>query len=172
MASVAVVFASTWGRTRAIVARFAARAQARGAAVAVHDLAAGDPGVPEADVLVIASAVYSNEHHGDVLRWLRTHGAALAGRDVRLISVSLAAAQPTDAGEGSCWDYVSELGETTGWEPTQVAFVAGGLDESRYDPATRALLRVASWRAGLGVQGDVVLTDDAAVDALADRWVG
>ncbi len=171
MASAALMVATTYGQTAAIADRFMATATARGHTVVRCDLAA-DPGVPAADVIVLASAVYSNEHHVALQRWLRTHVDALGGRDVRLISVSLAAAIATDEGEGMCWDYVSELTESTGFEPGQVAFLPGALAESRYDVPTRALLRVASWRAPLGLSGDVVLTRDADIDALVERWLG
>lgn len=171
MAQVALLVASTFGQTTAIAGRFADAARALGHAVTTIELA-DDPPVPEADVIVLASAVYSNEHHPALLRWLRAHAGELLGRDVRLISVSLAAGIPTDEGEGMCWDYVSELTETTGFEPGQVAFLPGALAESRYDAPTRALLRVAAWRAPLGISGDVVLTRDADVDALAQRWLG
>lgn len=171
MARVVLLVASTYGQTAAIAERFAGTARARGHTVEVVPLAT-DPGVPDADVLVLASAVYSNQHHADLLRWLRTHGDALEGRDVRLLSVSLAAAIPTDEGEGMCWDYVSDLAEATGFEPGQVAFLPGALCESRYDVPTAALLKVASWRAPLGLSGEVVLTKDADVDAIVDRWLG
>lgn len=173
MAGVAIVMASMHGQTAAIVARFADALSGRGHTVEIVDVG-GAPAtpVPEADHVVVASAVYSNEHHKDVQTWLSMHADALMDAGADLISVSLAAALGTDDGEAVCWDYVAELSDRTGWEPARTAFVAGALNESAYDPATRALLKVASWRAGLDASGDVAFTDWAAVDALAERWFG
>lgn len=172
MARVGILFASTWGHTRAIAERLGAAASARGAEVSLHDLGAGDPGVPEADRLVLVGAVYSNEHHPALVGWLKAHRGELAGRDVRLVSSSLAVALGTDEGEGAAWDYVGELEQLTGVKLREVTLVAGALAESRYDPSTRALLRVASWRSGLGTTGDDVFTDWSQVDAIGAKLAG
>lgn len=171
MPHVALVFASSYGQTRAIVAHLADRLTAAGASVTVVDLGASpDAALPSADHIVLASGVYSNQHHEAVVRFARAHAGALDGVRTSLVSVSLAAAIEGDEGEHMCWDYISEFSELTGFEPGEAVPVAGALAESAYDPATRALLRVATWRAPLGISGDVVLTDEGQLDALATRW--
>jgi menaquinone-dependent protoporphyrinogen IX oxidase len=168
-----LAYASRYGQTRKIVERFAAAASKLGHTVSEHDAALG-PGElpPDATFVVVAGAVYSNQHDDAVARYLQAHREAIAARDNGLISVSLAAALGTDAGEDSCIDYVDELQRLHRWEPKRVATLPGALNESAYDPATKALLRVASWRAGLPASGDVEFTQWPAVDALARRWLG
>lgn len=169
---VLVAFASQHGHTRLIVARLAALWREAGHEVALIDLTGrADAALEDADLTVVASAVYSNQAHDDVLKWLRTHADALADRRSALVSVSLAAAIEGDEGEAMCLDYVAELSDVTGFEPRHVAMVAGALAESSYDPATRALLKVATWRRPLGIHGDVVLTDWDALEATARSWV-
>ncbi|MCB9665749.1 MAG: NAD(P)H-dependent oxidoreductase [Alphaproteobacteria bacterium] len=169
---VLVAFASQHGHTRAVAQRLAGVWRQGGHEVQLLDLT-GQPDAPlaDADLTVVASAVYSNQAHDDVIKWLRTHTEALAERRTALVSISLAAAIEGDEGEAMCLDYVAELSDVTGFEPGQVAMVAGALAESRYDPATRALLKVATWRRPLGLTGDVVLTDWDALEATAARWV-
>jgi menaquinone-dependent protoporphyrinogen IX oxidase len=168
-----LAYATRYGQTRKIVQRFADAATRLGHAVTLHDTATGPGELPsEATFVVVAGAVYSNQHDDALARFLQAHGPALASRDNGLLSVSLAAALGTDAGEDMCIDYVDELQRLHGWEPKRVATLPGALNESAYDPATKALLRVASWRAGLRATGDAELTDLDAVDALAKRWLG
>src|SRR5690606_30806255 len=106
-----------------------------------------------------------------VIKWLPAHAESLQARQAALVSISLAAATAGDEGEAMCMDYVPELSDVTGFEPQHLAMVAGAPQESRYDPATRALLKVASWRRPLSIAGDVVLTDWEALEAAARSWV-
>lgn len=172
MSTCAVLYASQHGQTRAIVERFAARALAAGHEVHLATLDEHEA-VPDVDLLVLASGVYSNEHHPDLVAYVRAHGDTLAGRATALISVSLAAARTDDVGEAMALDYVGQLSDLTGFYPGHVATVAGSLDTSRYDPATRALLKVATWHRGLDLDlsADTTLTDWDQVDGLVDQWL-
>ena len=166
-----VVFATRYGTSRRLAERVAGRATEAGITVTLRDLADG-PGTLDAEItrVVVVGAVYSNQHDGAVLSFLQTHREALNARRCGLVSVSLAAAIPTDEGESMTFDYVDELCRLTGFAPKDVLTTPGALDESRYDTATAALLRVATWRTQLQATGDRSFVDEAALDAAVRRW--
>lgn len=171
MATILFAYATRHGQTRAIVDALADVATGIGHEATIRDLAAEGPGdAPDADLVVVAGGVYSNQFDGAVSTFLTTHADALADARTALVAVSLAAALEGEAGEQMCIDYVDELERLTGFSPGQVAMVAGALNESEYDPATRALLRVATWRRGLGATGDVSFTDFDALKAQGEAW--
>lgn len=175
---VLIVFASRYGTCRRIAQRVAGHAKAAGADLTVHDLGTGPCEVPPGTAhVIVIGAVYSNQHHDVVQAFLKSNADALAAARGSLISVSLAAAIPTEEGEQMALDYADELMRLTGWKPKDVVFAAGSIDNSQYDEPTHALLSVAAWRrqldaAGRPTDGDRGLTDWAALDRTVKRWLG
>lgn len=171
--TILVAYASRYGTCRRIAEQVSAAATAAGHTARLLDVATA-PDALDADLtrVVAVGAVYSNQHDGALLTFLTRHAAALAGKRNALISVSLAAAIPTDEGEAMALDYVDELGKITGFRPKDIATVAGALDESRYDAATAALLRVAVWRRELNAHGDVSFFNEAELARTCKRWFG
>jgi menaquinone-dependent protoporphyrinogen IX oxidase len=171
-----IVFASRYGTCRRIAHRVASHAKAAGIEHLVHDLASGACVVPPGTAhVVLIGAVYSNQHHDVVQAFLKSNADALAAARGSLISVSLAAAIPTEEGEQMALDYADELMRLTGWKPKDVLFAAGSIDNAQYDEPTAALLSVASWRrqldaAGKATDGDRGFTDWPALDGMVKRW--
>ena len=171
--TILVAYASRFGTCRRIAERVCAAATAAGHTATLLDVATA-PEALDADVtrVVAIGAVYSNQHDGPLLTFLTRHASALAGKRNALISVSLAAAIPTDEGEAMALDYVDELGKITGFRPKDIATIPGALDESQYDAPTAALLRVAVWRRELNANGDVSFVNEAEIARYCKRWFG
>lgn len=166
-----VAYVTRYGSSRRVAEHAAGVLRDAGFDVTLTDLRQDPSRIADAELLVAVGAVYSNQHDDALVAALKAWGADVADVTTWLLSVSLAAALGTDEGEAMTLDYGDNLFEATGWIPTRVAFVAGALDASQYDAATRALLAVARWRGALDADGDVVFTDLDALTSTLQRWL-
>lgn len=90
-------------------------------------------------------------------------------------SVSLTAAEGTEAAREPAQEILDDFLAATSWNPTETTSVAGALRYSEYGPITRFLMRRIARKAGGGTDTsrDYEYTDwedlEAFVDAFADH---
>ncbi len=141
--SALIVHASRHGYSAAIARRVAATLGEHVADVRVHDLGAGaDPDPAGASAVVVVASVHIGRHAAAAVDWIVRHRAALDACPTLLLSVTLTAAEDSDAARTVTAGVIAELIEQTGWHPGRAEAVAGAIQWRAYDPVTRLLMRV------------------------------
>jgi len=164
-----VVYASTHGHTAKIATRLADAMRAQGLAVELtHIDHAGHLTPAHYDLVVVAASVHKAGHQKAVSAWVGEHRDGLAIVPSVFISVSLSAAEDTDAARATTQHLVDEFRAQTGWSPTRTECVAGSLQYREYDPFTRQLMRLLMHHMGhpTDASRDYDYTDWDAVDRL------
>lgn len=171
MPDVLIAYAGSHGHTERIARRLASAFTATGAAPRLADLREDDPPNPSAfDRVVVAASIHAGRHQRAAVDFIRAHRTALGDRPSALLSVSLTAAEDSAEARATTARLVDDLLVDTGWTPSFWLAVAGALRWSRYDLATRTMMRVIARKHGAPTDGDdVVFTDWPAVEAVAPR---
>ncbi len=132
--NILIVYATTEGQTRKI-SRFAE--DRLGEAGHSVTLAAAEEAIdisPTAfDASILAGSVHTGKFQIPLLLYAARHSTALNAMPTLFISVSLAAAGKDEAELADLDRIVSDLSQSTGWEPGQVAQVAGAFRFEEYD---------------------------------------
>lgn len=161
-----LAFTSTHGNTRWISERMTTGLRGRFLDVVAVDLTREQPTPDGFDLVVAGGSVHMDHHAPELLRWIRTHEAALADRPVALFSVSLEAAGDATDHRQKVADYLQELRDLVPGAAT-VAPLAGALQYREYALPTRWMMRRIARRHGLSTDTheDHRFTDVADVDA-------
>ena len=170
MSRVLVLFASSYGQTRAIAQAIGARLRDRGHVVEVADSSCGLSCLPppdDYDAVVIGSRVEIGKHAKDVVAYARRHRERLAAMPSAFFSVCMAAAGATEADPGG---YLARFAADSGWRAPRAIAIAGALKYRRYGWLTRQVMRAIAKRGGhaTDTSRDHEYTDWAQVDAFAD----
>jgi menaquinone-dependent protoporphyrinogen oxidase len=163
---VLVLFASKHGHTARVAARIAAGLEAAGIDATVHRAHGSVPSPVGFDAALLAGSVHAGHHQREILSYAKEHHVALNLRPSAFVSVSLTAADDTEEARATTRDLIDEVLEATGWFPQWSLAVAGALQFSEYDIATRVLMRLIARHhdASTDVHENQEFTDWAALD--------
>jgi len=164
-----VVYVSTHGHTAKIARRLGRAMERDGLAVETLDIctaAATDPA--GYDLVVVGASVHKVHHQAEIVDWVKAHRAALEQRKTLFFSVSLSAAEDTDAARKAAQSCIDEFCDDTGWAPGLTERIAGCLQYREYDVFTRQLMRLLMKHMGhpTDASRDYDYTDWDAVDRL------
>jgi menaquinone-dependent protoporphyrinogen oxidase len=175
MATVRILYATTYGHTAKVAQHLAQVVTAYGHHATVHDVATSPPpaDLAAADAIILGSPVYRNRHLRAIHTVARRHRKVLNRTPSAFFSVSGNAASTRPADHAFARRVVARFCVATGWYPPQVAIIAGAITYTRYPWFTRLLLRWFMARQGgnTDMHRDHEYTDWAAVTALADAVV-
>jgi menaquinone-dependent protoporphyrinogen oxidase len=168
--TVLVVYASTHGHTGRIAERLGAVVEEAGLTATVRPVQA----VTEADLaaaggVIAAASIHAGHHQREMVAWLEAHADALADRPTALVSVSLTAAEDTDAARATTQGLIDAVVAETHLAPTATLAVAGALQYQAYHLPTRLLMRLIARHHGAPTDPahDVELTDWDGVERFA-----
>src|SRR5436190_1248817 len=137
-----VLYASTHGHTAKIAARIAQAMQSDGLEVDVREVSTATDTDPAAyDVVLVGASLHKVHHQAAIVEWVKEHRAALERRPTVFCSVSLSAAEDTDAARMATQSCIDEFCADTGWTPDRTERIAGCLQYREYDVFTRQLMR-------------------------------
>lgn len=144
-----VIYATTHGHTAKIAARIADAMRDAGLEVDLRQMpAAIEPDPAAYDVVVVGASLHKAHHQAAIVDWVTANRAALEGRPTAFFSVSLSAAEDSDAARMAAQSCIDELCEQTGWTPGRTERIAGCLEYREYDVFTRQLMRLLMKRMG------------------------
>ena len=129
-----IIYATTEGQTRK-VARFCAdRLCDAGDTVELLPAAeAGDVDLSRFDGVILAGSVHVGQYQDTLVDFAADHADALSGMRTLFLSVSLSAAGNDPDDWAGLEAGVARFVERTGWQPGQVAHVAGAFRFTEYD---------------------------------------
>ena len=164
-----VVYASTHGHTAKIAARIAAVMRDQGLEVDLRDVAAAAGAEPgRYGLVVVGASMHKERHQKEIVEWVAERRDALAQLPTVFFSVSLSAAEDSDAARAATQRCIDEFCAQTGWTPARTERIAGCLQYREYDLFTRQLMRLLMRRMGhpTDASHDYDYTDWDAVDRL------
>lgn len=164
-----VVYASTHGHTAKVADRVAQSMRAQGLEVDLRDVAsAADVQPGHYDVVVVGASLHKERHQKAIADWVGTRREALEQRPSLFFSVSLSAAEDSDAARAATQHCIDRFCAETGWTPGRTEPIAGCLQYREYDVFTRQLMRLLMHRMGhpTDASQDYDYTDWDAVDQL------
>jgi menaquinone-dependent protoporphyrinogen oxidase len=160
---VLVVYGTTEGQTRKIVAAMADHLKARGHAVEVVEALAApaDLDVARFDAAIVAASLHAGHYQAAVLDFARRHRDGLDALPSAFVSVSLAAASQDEDDLQGLERCVADFARQTGWTPRHLHHVAGAFRYTQYDFLKRWALKYIAWRKGASTDtsSDHELTD-------------
>ena len=164
-----VLYASTHGHTAKIAARIAHAMQRNGLGVDLREVSTATDTDPAAyAVVVVGASLHKVHHQAKIVEWVKEHRAALEQRPTVFCSVSLSAAEDTEAARTAAQSCIDAFCDDTGWTPGRTERIAGCLQYREYDVFTRQLMRLLMKRMGhpTDASQDYDYTDWDAVDRL------
>jgi menaquinone-dependent protoporphyrinogen oxidase len=170
-----VVHASTHGHTAKIAAHLAQAMREQGLRVDDLDVSEAADTDPECyDVVVVAASLHKVHHQAAIVDWATAHRRALEQRPSVFLSVSLSAAEDSDAAHAAVRSCIDEFCDETGWTPGRCEAIAGSLQYREYDVFTRQLMRLLMKRMGhpTDASHDYDYTDWDALDRLGVEIAG
>ncbi|GAA5049087.1 flavodoxin domain-containing protein [Haladaptatus pallidirubidus] len=99
---------------------------------------------------VVGASVHRGTHQQFVTQFVRNHAEALNRLPSAFISVSLTAAEDTDAVQATAKNLVAEVLADTGWHPDSTAVVPGALKYSQYGTLTKLVMKYVAMKMGGG----------------------
>jgi len=120
------------------------------------------------DAVVIGAAIRYGHHERALEKEVRAHAAELAARPNAFFSVCLSAGGPGYKPK-AVRRYVDEFCANTGWEPGEVASLAGALQYSKYGPLIKFMMKLIVGFSGGETDSsrDYEYTDWVAVERFA-----
>jgi menaquinone-dependent protoporphyrinogen oxidase len=140
MSRVLVLYASSYGQTRAVALAIATRLRAHGHTVELADAGCGPDRLPppdDYDGVVLGSRVELGRHDRVLLAYVAQHRERLATMPTGFFSVSLAAAGPGRDPAG----YIARFFDETGWRTSRAVAIAGALRYPAYGWLTRLIMK-------------------------------
>jgi menaquinone-dependent protoporphyrinogen oxidase len=128
-----LIYGTTEGQTRKIAEFCSDRLAEAGYQVEIHDSRRRmvHLDISSFDAVILAGSVHQRTHQETLTNFVIAHRAQLQKIPTLLISVSLSIA--FENGEDEAKNYVREFVDYTGFEPNDVALVAGALRFDQYD---------------------------------------
>jgi menaquinone-dependent protoporphyrinogen oxidase len=150
-----IVYATTHGHTARVAARLAGALDRAGVTAHIFDVRAIPATVTPRDfeAVVVAASVHHGSHQREIVEWAAEHHMSLGLRPTAFVSVSLSAADDAAEARADARRCVDRFVEDTDWTPSVTSCVAGAIRSSKYDVATRVLIRLVARRYGKGADG-------------------
>jgi menaquinone-dependent protoporphyrinogen oxidase len=143
-----ILYGTTDGHTAKIANFLAGEFRSFGASVDVREARTADPDPAEYAAVIVAASVHGGRYQRAVVRWARTHAAALRGKPGAFLSVCLGVLQPDFEVQRSLGAIINRFELETGWKAPHVKLVAGALPYTRYGWLRRMLMRRIVRKAG------------------------
>lgn len=158
MSRVLILFGTTDGHTRKVVAALREALRADGLDAFVTDAKHGvSTVVPEEyDGVIVAASIQGGHFPKPVVRWARTHAAQLNRMPTAFLPVCLAILEKRPEARRELNRIIDRFQQATGWRPEAVKFIAGALPYTRYNWLKRWIMRRIVAKAG----GDTDTTRD------------
>jgi menaquinone-dependent protoporphyrinogen oxidase len=174
MARILVLHSSIDGHTRRIAQRIGAVLASEGhiATLRSADAPAVGSEVERCDGVIVGAAIRYGHYAPYLEGVVRDHREAIEARPNAFFSVCLTAGGP-GARPKAARRYVDDLMANTGWRPGATAIFAGALQYRRYNPFTRAIIRLIMTITGgdTDTSRNYEYTDWQAVDRFAEDFV-
>ncbi|HXW97007.1 MAG TPA: flavodoxin domain-containing protein [Gemmatimonadales bacterium] len=176
MASVLIVYGSSYGQTAKIAQRLADRLTTGGNRVTVWkgDALPPSPRVDAFDAYVVAASVLFGKHQPYVRDFVRRNVGRLNAFPSAFVSVCGALAGNWKPGEDEARKYIASFLAQTGWRPGVSRSFAGGLPYTHYGIVTRLIMKSISRMTGrpTDTSRDWEFTDWEEVDRFAGQLTG
>jgi len=171
MAKILLLFASSYGQTAKVADHLALRWRGQGHEVVCRRLDQNAEPAPAGFDAVILGSRLAIRYAPSLKRYVEKYRTALATKRSAFLSVSMSAASPDPKVGSELKAKIGALFHEARWSPDHVGSFAGALPYSRYDPVTRAVMKLISSRAGhpTDTSRDYEFTDWAKVDEFADN---
>jgi len=173
MPIIAIIYATTEGKTRKVAGAIANRFDAMGWAVKYLD-AADKPSaeeLKESDAAILAGSLHAHHFQSALFHFVKHNAQHLNAMPTAFCAVSLSAVGDPDEKEGA-QQCVEEFLEKTWWRPTMVEHVAGALRFTQYDFFKSWIMKRIAKDHGLKFEKgeDIEFTDWEALDAFCDAF--
>lgn len=128
-----------------------------------------DLDIAACDALILAGSVHQKVHQESLTNFVVAHHAQLQTKPSLLISVSLSIA--FENGEAEANRYIQTFIEDTGFQPTEIAPVAGALKHDQYDYYMSQIVEHVVLESRGNISEDREFTDWQALAATLDGFV-
>jgi menaquinone-dependent protoporphyrinogen oxidase len=173
MSRILIVYASSYGQTRAVAHAVAARLRECGHVVELGDAACGVARLPppdDYDAVVLGSRVEYGRHARSIAAYVGRHLDRLRAMPTGFFSVSMSASALGPARDA----YLARFIADSGWRPGRAVSIAGALHYTEYGWLTRLVMKRIAKSHGqpTDTRRDHVFTDWGAVARFADELAG
>jgi menaquinone-dependent protoporphyrinogen oxidase len=142
---VLIAVGSTYGSTRSIAERIAAKLEQSGCTATVQNVTEVTDLAPY-DGIVLGGGVYRGQLHPGVMRLAQRNEAELAGKRTAAFSVSLIAAEPSAEKQAKAASFVAPLATLLSCQ--HAATFAGAWDPTSKPPLVRLVLKLLGAKPG------------------------
>ena len=173
MSRVLILYGTTDGHTRWIAEAIARALRLGGLDADVIEAGTREPVMRQYTAVIVAASVHGGKYQRAVVQWATRHAAELNARPTAFVSVSLGILQKSDPKVLAEIEAIARrFTATTGWQPSTVKHVAGGLLYTRYNIVKRWIMKRIAAQAGgdTDTSKDYDYTDWNEVRAFADDF--
>ena len=150
MTRLLIVFGTTDGHTRRVVAAVAKAAREQLVSVDLLEAADAMDARPLAyDGVIVAASMHAGGFQRAVLRWVRAHASALNVMPTMFLAVCLAVLQRQPSVRADLDRRRDRFLAQAGWRPTRSSYVAGAVPYTRYGWIKKRVMRIQCRRAGV-----------------------
>jgi menaquinone-dependent protoporphyrinogen oxidase len=173
MCEVPVFYATTEGQTRRIAERIADQIRKHGLesrAIAIISEEASHLDWTRVRGVAVGASLHMQKHQSEAVAFARVHHKELTARPSLFFSVSLSAASTHQNEVRAAQEIAGKFAAETGWSPTRIATVAGGLAYTKYNWLVRRVMRRIALKEGASADTsrDHDYTNWDLVEELAD----
>jgi len=143
-----IVYGTTEGQTRKICEFIRDKATEAGHEVTLIDSTENELLPENFSAVLIAASVHAGNYQSSVRHYITKYHTELNEIPSTFVSVSLTAAGEEPESWKELEDITDEFLDTTGWEPTHVAQVAGALRYTEYNFLKKYLMRMIAQKSG------------------------
>ncbi len=143
-----ILYGTTDGQTGKIAWFLASELRALGILVDVVEAGTADPYPERYDAVLVAASVHVGGYQRAVVRWTRSHAAALGRVPSAFVSVCLGVLQDSPRVARDLSAIRDRFIAQTGWTPPTIKVVAGALRYTRYGWLKRLVMRRIAAKTG------------------------
>jgi menaquinone-dependent protoporphyrinogen oxidase len=172
MTRILVLYGTTDGHTAKVAYAIGGTLRAIGAHVNVADAAITAARPQDYSAVIVAASVHAGGYQRAVVRWVRTHIAALRTRPTAFVSVCLGVLQNDPKVQQDLLAIMERFQTATGWKPGTTKIVAGALLYRQYNWIKRWMMKRIVAKAGgdIDTSRDYEYTDWADLRAFAEQF--